>query len=49
MKILIIGSVASGGSTLTRKLSKDSNISVYEIDSIVHDDGLNVIKVILNN
>ncbi len=42
MKILIVGSVASGKSTLARKLSKDSNISVYEIDSIVHDDTLNV-------
>ncbi len=42
MKILIVGSVASGKSTLARKLSKDSNIRVYEIDSIVHDDVLNV-------
>ncbi len=38
MKILIIGSVASGKTTLARKLSKEINIPYYEIDSIVHDD-----------
>ena len=38
MKILIIGSVASGKTTLARKLSQQLNIKHYEIDSIVHDD-----------
>ncbi len=38
MKILIIGMVASGKTTLARRLSKDNNITHYEIDSIVHDD-----------
>lgn len=42
MKILTVGSVDSGKSTLARKLSIDSNINVYEIDSIVHNDVLNV-------
>lgn len=38
MKILIIGNVASGKSTLAKKLSKQLYIKHYEIDSIVHDD-----------
>lgn len=38
MKILIIGSVASGKSTYSKKLSKELNIKRYEIDEIVHDD-----------
>lgn len=38
MKILIIGIVASGKTTLARKLSQNLNIPHYEIDSIVHDD-----------
>lgn len=38
MKILIIGSVASGKTSLARKLSRKLNINYYEIDSIVHDD-----------
>ena len=38
MKILIIGIVASGKTTLAKKLSKKFNIQYYEIDSIVHDD-----------
>lgn len=38
MKILILGIVASGKTTLARRLSKESGISYYEIDSIVHDD-----------
>lgn len=42
MKVLIIGSVASGKSTLARKLSNKSNIKTYEIDSIVHDDVNNI-------
>lgn len=42
MKVLIIGIVASGKSTLANRLGKESNIDVYEIDSIVHDDINNV-------
>lgn len=42
MKVLIIGSVASGKSTLARKLSNKSNIKSYEINSIVHDDVNNI-------
>lgn len=38
MKILIIGIVASGKTTLAKRLSKENNICHYEIDSIVHDD-----------
>ena len=38
MKILIIGCVASGKSTLANRLSDKLSISYYEIDSIVHDD-----------
>jgi adenylate kinase family enzyme len=38
MKILIIGIVASGKTTLAKKLSKEYKIKHYEIDLIVHDD-----------
>ncbi len=38
MKILIVGIVASGKTTLARKLSKLLNIKHIEIDSVVHDD-----------
>lgn len=38
MKILIIGSVASGKTSLARKLENKLNIKYFEIDSIVHDD-----------
>lgn len=38
MKILIIGIVASGKTTLAKRLSQELNIKHYEIDSIVHDD-----------
>lgn len=38
MKILIVGIVASGKTTLAKKLSKLLGIKHYEIDSIVHDD-----------
>lgn len=38
MKILIIGTVATGKTTLAKKLSKKYSIKYYEIDSIVHDD-----------
>lgn len=38
MKILIIGTVGTGKTTLAKKLSKKYNIKHYEIDSIVHND-----------
>lgn len=38
MKILIIGSVASGKTSLARKLENKLNIKYFEIDSIVHND-----------
>ena len=38
MKILIIGAVGTGKTTLGKQLSKKYNIKHYEIDSIVHDD-----------
>lgn len=38
MKILILGIVGSGKTTIARKLSNKLNIKHYEIDSIVHDD-----------
>lgn len=38
MKVLIIGIVARGKTTLARRLSKETNIKNYEIDLIVHDD-----------
>ena len=38
MKILIIGTVGTGKTTLAKELSKKYNIKHYEIDSIVHDD-----------
>lgn len=41
MKIIIIGSVGSGKTTLAKKLSKKYNIPYYEIDCIVHDDNNN--------
>ena len=37
MKILIVGTVGTGKTTLARKLSKEYNIKYYEIDSIVLD------------
>lgn len=38
MKILIIGIVASGKTTLAKILAQKLKIEYYEIDSIVHDD-----------
>ena len=38
MKYLIIGSVGSGKTTLSKKIVEKLNIDSYEIDSIVHDD-----------
>lgn len=41
MKILIIGTVGTGKTTLAKKLSIKYKIKYYEIDSIVHDDNNN--------
>lgn len=41
MKILIVGTVGTGKTTLAKKLSKDYNIKYYEKDSIVHNDRQN--------
>lgn len=38
MKVLIIGIVASGKTTLAKRLSLETGIDHYEIDSIVYDD-----------
>ena len=38
MKIYIIGSPASGKTTLSKKLSEKYNIKRYELDCIVYDD-----------
>ena len=38
MRILIVGTVGTGKTTLARKLAEEYNIKHYEIDSIVHDD-----------
>lgn len=38
MKILIIGNVGSGKTTLAKKLSKRCCIKYFEIDNIVHND-----------
>lgn len=38
MKILIVGTVGTGKTTLAKKLSNQYNIKHYELDSIVHDD-----------
>lgn len=42
MKILIIGAVASGKTTVAKKISEHTGIKYYEIDSIVHDDKKNI-------
>ncbi len=42
IKILIIGPVASGKTTLPKKIAKEKNLLHYEIDSIVHDDKNNL-------
>jgi adenylate kinase family enzyme len=36
MKILIIGIVASGKTTLAKRLSKKVSVPWYELDSVVH-------------
>lgn len=38
MKILIVGTVGTGKTTLAKKLSKQYKIRYYEIDLIVYDD-----------
>lgn len=44
MKIYIIGSPASGKTTLAKKLSERYDIKYYELDCIVYDDDNNHIK-----
>ena len=44
MKILIVGNVCSGKTTLAKKLSEYFDIPFFSIDSIVHDDLNNGIK-----
>ena len=44
MKILIVGTVGAGKTTLAKKLSKEYKIKYWEIDSIVHNDANNGIK-----
>ena len=52
---MIIGSVGSGKSTYSKKLSNELDIEVYELDSIIHNDKLGIkrtekeIKKIINN
>lgn len=41
MKILIVGTVGTGKTTLAKKLSKQYGIEYWEIDSIVHDNNNN--------
>ena len=41
MKVLIIGNIASGKTTLAKKLSNYFDVDYYEIDNIVHDDSNN--------
>jgi len=35
-KVYIIGSVASGKTTMARRMSKNLNIPWYELDNVVH-------------
>jgi len=57
MKLLIVGIVASGKTTLAKRLSKEYDIKYYEIDKIVYDrennkrnvlDQNEIVKFILN-
>ena len=41
MKVLILGNIASGKTTLAKRLSDYYNIDYYELDKIVHDDSNN--------
>ena len=38
MKIIILGPVASGKTTLAKVLSEETNIPFFQMDEIVHDD-----------
>lgn len=38
LKILIIGAVGTGKTTIAKRMAKENNIKYWEIDSIVHDD-----------
>ena len=41
MKVLILGNIASGKTTLAKRLSNYYNVDYYELDKIVHDDSNN--------
>ena len=38
MKVLVVGPVASGKSTISKKLQEELEIPLYELDHIVHND-----------
>ena len=44
MKILVLGPVASGKTTIARDLIKELNLPEFSIDYIVHDDKANVVR-----
>ena len=44
MKILVLGPVASGKTTIARDLIKELNLPEFSIDYIVHDDEKNVVR-----
>ena len=38
MKILVLGPVASGKTTIAKKIQEETNLPLFDIDSIVHND-----------
>ena len=44
MKILVLGPVASGKTTVARQLIKETNLPEFSIDYIVHDDEENRVR-----
>ena len=44
MKILVLGPVASGKTTIARKLIEETNLPEFSIDYIVHDDEENRVR-----
>jgi len=58
MKLLILGNIASGKTTLAKKISKIYNVEYYEMDNIVYDqdnnkrsssEQKNIVTIILKN